>query len=81
MFNMAREWGITDRVNPATGVRKNKEKPRDFYASPVIWDAVYAKASPELRDAMDLAYLTGQRPADVLAFRATDVIDGYLQIA
>ena len=29
---------------------------------------------------MDLAYLTGQRPADVLASRASDVVDGYLQI-
>lgn len=81
IFNMAREWGITDRPNPATGIRKNKETPRDFYASPAIWDAVYVKASPELRDAMDLGYLTGQRPSDVLATRATDVANGFLQFA
>jgi integrase len=80
IFNMAREWGVTSQVNPAAGVRKNKEKPRDFYAGPAIWDAVYAVAVPELKDAMDLAYLTGQRPADVLASRASDVIDGHLQI-
>lgn len=30
---------------------------------------------------MDLGYLTGQRPADVLATRATDVVDGFLQFA
>ena len=81
IFNIAREWGVTDQGNPATGVRKNKERPRDFYAGPAIWNAVYAKASPDLRDAMDLAYLTGQRPADVLAFRASDIVDGYLQIS
>ncbi|QWE81227.1 tyrosine-type recombinase/integrase [Pseudomonas donghuensis] len=81
IYNMAREWGITERENPAAGVRKNKERPRDFYASPEIWNAVYSCAVSELRDAMDLAYLTGQRPADVLSMRATDCVDGHLQVA
>ncbi|MET3052075.1 tyrosine-type recombinase/integrase [Pseudomonas alkylphenolica] len=81
IYNMAREWGITERENPAAGVRKNKERPRDFYAGPEIWDAVYRWAASELRDAMDLAYLTGQRPADVLSMRATDCVDGHLQVA
>ncbi|WP_095162664.1 tyrosine-type recombinase/integrase [Pseudomonas sp. Irchel 3F5] len=80
IYNMAREWGITERENPATGVRKNKERPRDFYAGAEIWDAVYRRAAPELRDAMDLAYLSGQRPADVLSMRATDCTDGHLQV-
>lgn len=81
IYNIAREWGITDKENPAAGVRKNKETPRDFYAGAAIWDAVYGVAVSELRDAMDLAYLTGQRPADVLSMRATDVIDNFLQVA
>lgn len=81
IYNMAREWGITERENPAAGVRKNKERPRDFYAGPEIWNAVYQCAVDELRDAMDLAYLTGQRPADVLSMRATDCVDGHLQVA
>lgn len=80
IYNIAREWGLTDKQNPVTGVRKNKETPRDFYAGPIIWDAVYAFASSELRDAMDLAYLTGQRPSDVLKVRASDVVDGFLQV-
>lgn len=42
---------------------------------------LYSKAVPELRDAMDLAYLTGQRPADVLRMRAADVVDGFLMVA
>lgn len=41
-------------------MRKNKETPRDYYANDVVWDAVYMKAAQELKDAMDLAYLTGQ---------------------
>ncbi len=81
IYNIAREWGLTDKQNPVTGVRKNKEIPRDFYAGPLIWDAVYSQACVELRDAMDLAYLTGQRPADVLRTRATDVTDGFLLVA
>jgi integrase len=81
IYNIAREWGITDKENPASGVRKNKETPRDFYADATIWNAVYGAASPELKDAMDLAYFTAQRPADVLSMRATDVIDSFLQVA
>lgn len=81
IYNMAREWGVTERENPAAGVRKNKERPRDFYAGPEIWNAVYDRAASELRDAMDLAYLTGQRPADVLIMRAADCDDKYLQVA
>jgi hypothetical protein len=35
-------------------------------AKDAIGNTVYAKAVGELKDAMDLAYLTVQRPADVL---------------
>jgi len=62
-------------------VRKNKEKPRDYYANEIVWKAVYEEAPQELREAMDLAYLSGQRPADVLAMRK-DFREGvYLRIA
>jgi hypothetical protein len=65
VFNIAREWGLTNRENPGQGVRKNKETPRDYYANDAVWKAVYQKGEIELQEAMDLAYLTGQRPADV----------------
>lgn len=80
VFNMAREWGFTDKENPCAGVRKNKEKVRDFYANDVVWAAVYAQAPQELKDAMDLAYLTGQRPADVIAMNEGDVEGDYLTV-
>ncbi len=79
-FTIAREWGLTDKANPCFGVRRNKEKPRDFYAGEVVWNAVYLEAAQELKDAMDLAYLTGQRPADVLKIAATDLNNGFLLI-
>lgn len=80
VWNMAREWGFTAKENPVKGVRKNKEKPRDFYADDQVWSAVYGAACDELKDAMDLAYLTGQRPADVLKMRLSDIKDGALEL-
>lgn len=41
---------------------------------------MYSEAVQELKDAMDLAYLTGQRPADVLKIAATDLNNGFLLI-
>ncbi|WP_414155755.1 tyrosine-type recombinase/integrase [Pseudomonas sp. BNK-43-a] len=81
VFNTAREWGLTTRDNPCLGVRKNKEKPRDFYANEAVWQAVYEEAPQELKDAMDLAYLTGQRPSDVLSMRKDDMDGIYLQVS
>lgn len=80
VFNMAREWGYTAKENPCRGVRKNKEEPRDFYADKEVWDAVYAVACEELQDAMDVAYLTGQRPADVRKMMITDIRDNALHV-
>jgi integrase len=80
VFNMAREWGLTAKENPCQGVRKNKETPRDYYANDAVWSVVYRKATPELKDAMDLAYLTGQRPADVLVMRRDDIEGGFLVV-
>lgn len=80
-FNLAREWGHTRVENPCRGVRKNKEKPRDFYADADVWAAVYAQAGETLRDAMDLAYLTAQRPGDVLRMTVGSIADGMLEVA
>lgn len=80
VFNLAREWGYTAKENPCRGVRKNRETPRDYYADDAVWSAVYQAACDELRDAMDLAYLSGQRPADVLKMRFSDIKDGALEV-
>lgn len=52
MFNIARKRGLTANENPCREVRKNREKPRDYYAKDTVWDAVYAWAVPESRCAM-----------------------------
>ncbi|MCK9818136.1 tyrosine-type recombinase/integrase [Pseudomonas sp. MAFF 302046] len=80
IFTFAREWGLTEKANPCARLRRNKETPRDFYAGKIVWDAVYVQAPPELKDAMDLAYLTGQRPADVLKASTADLNNGFLMV-
>lgn len=80
VWNHAREWGYTEKENPCRGVRKNKEKPRDFYVDDETWSAVYEQGCQELKDAMDLAYLTGQRPTDVLGLKFVDVYKNVLQL-
>ncbi len=79
-YNMAREWGFTSKENPCRGVARNKEAPRDVYVTDEVWNAVYDLASADLQVAMDLAYLTGQRPADVRKMRWSEVSDDYLLV-
>lgn len=81
LFNKAREWGYTDAPNPCQGVKGFTESGRDRYVTDAEFLAVHAKADATLRDAMDLALLTGQRPADVLKIRREDIRDGALFIA
>lgn len=80
IFNYARETGLTDAPNPALGVRKNKESGRDVYVEDELYEAVWTSADEPTRDAMDLAYLVGQRPADTLKFDERDIHDGFLHV-
>jgi len=78
IFNKAREWGYTAAPNPCAGVKGFTERGRDTYIEDVTYQAVWDAADWPTRDAMDLAYLTGQRPADVLKMRLPDIRDGFL---
>ena len=80
IFNHARAWGYTDITNPCIGIKGHKEKSRDRYVSDHEYAAVWACAHPTVQDAMDLALCTGQRPADVLKFNVTDIVDGSLSL-
>lgn len=80
IFTKAREWGLLNGANPCQGIERLPEPPRDYYLDDGVWAALYAVAPPELQDAMDLAYLTGQRPADVLRMRLTDIQDGAIEV-
>lgn len=81
IWNMARDWGYTDLPNPCAGIKGYTEKGRkDIYIEEAMFAAVYATASQPLRDAMDMAYLTGQRPADVLKMAENDLRDEVLYV-
>jgi len=78
MWNKARGRGYTDLPDPWEGIQVHSLEKRTVYITDAIFEAVWASASVPLRDAMDLAYLTGQRPADALKMTEHDIIDGHL---
>jgi len=71
---MARDY-VT--VNPVASI-KTKRLPgrKNVYIEDEVLDAVYKHASPALKDAMDLAFYLGQRPADVLKLSETNIKNG-----
>lgn len=80
IFNHARAWGYTDAPNPCAGIRGFREAGRDRYVTDDEYQAVWTTADDGLRDAMDLALLTAQRPADVLKMNRADIRDGALWV-
>lgn len=80
IFNKAREWGYTDAPNPCAGVKGFPEPGRDKYVEDPEFLAVYVLACVPVRNAMDLAYLSGQRPGDVHRMTIAHVQDGTLRV-
>lgn len=80
MFNYAREIGMTKAANPCFGITVNDETGRDVYVEDDLFGKVYEHADQPTRDAMDLAYLSGQRPQDTLNYDERDIRDGFLHI-
>lgn len=71
IWSKALMWGMTRQPWPAAGVKgwKNKETARQFEVTDELFGAVYAQASPMLRDCMDIATATGMRLSDVRTIR------------
>lgn len=81
IFNFAREYGYTSRENPCQGVKGFKERGRkDIYVSDEMLNKVLVVADKPAWFALRLAYLTGQRPSDVLKMKVTDIYDSYLHL-
>lgn len=78
IFNFARGKGFTAVANPREGIAGFTEKGRDIYVEDAQFKAVWEVADCALQDAMDLAYLTGQRPSDTLQFSETNIHDSVL---
>lgn len=80
IFNMARSWGALNTINPCAGIKGYPEKGRNIYIEDAIYDALYSVATQPLKDALDLAYLTGQRPADLIKIGAAEILDSVLKV-
>lgn len=80
LFNYARAKGWTERENPCLGIKGFAHGHRDVYITDDIFSAVLSCADDPTKRAMRLAYLTGQRPADVIMMRYEDIIDGTLPV-
>lgn len=80
LFSAIFNYAEKSAPNPARGVHKNKERGRETYVEDDTYGRVHAAAEEPLQDAMDLAYLAGQRPADTLRFLETDMRDGFLHV-
>lgn len=78
IWNFAREKGLTSKSNPCAGIKGHKEEGRDVYIEDDVYRVVHDAAEPPLKDALDLAYLIGQRPADVLKLTRADIKEGAL---
>lgn len=81
IWNYAREMGYTALANPCSGVKGYKETGRDVYIEDALYKKVHDQADQGLRDAMDLAYLTGQRVGDTLRMDERDVRDGFIAVS
>ncbi len=80
IWNHARAWGYTDLPNPCAGIKGFKLPKRTIYIKDAVFKAVYDCGSVPLQDAMDLAYLIGQRPADALKKTEHDIVDDHLTV-
>ena len=61
-------------------MRKNPEKPRRVEVTDAVFDALYVKADPVLRDVMDWMTAIGLRGTDVLNLQLTDYRDGVVRV-
>lgn len=81
LWNHARGWGYTNMQNPCVGIMGHSIEKKTAYVTDAIFNAVRDCASDALKDALDLAYFTGQRPADTLKMCGSDIANGYLEIS
>lgn len=88
VYNWARGEGLTGAPNPCAGIKFSKVEKRAFepmgrrkiHVTDTAYRACYERGDAVLQDSMDVAYLAGQRPGDVLKALWTDIVDGVLWV-
>lgn len=79
-WNWARGNGTTSAQNPTEGVKRHKEPGRSMYIEDDEMAAILAHADEPLREAIELAYLIGQRPGDLRDISETDIRNGMIEL-
>jgi len=73
VFGRAIEWGIYDRLNPASNIKKFKENSRERFLQrdelPRFFEALAAEPNPVIRRFFAVCLLTGARRGNVLSMR------------
>lgn len=77
-WNWGRDQGKTKTQNPTVGVKRHKETGRRLYIEDDELELIMEHADEPLREAIELAYLIGQRPCDLRDIRETDIRDGFI---
>ena len=77
VFAFARARGLTRAENPCAGIRGTKAH-RDRYVEDAELLDVLGRADGTLAAFLELCYLTGQRPGDVVRMRRQDIQGGAL---
>lgn len=77
VFGRAIEWGLWDKVNPATGIRKFPEKSRDRFIQsnelPLFFEALAMEGNETLQDYYMLLLMTGVRKTNLMAMRWDEI--------
>lgn len=74
VYKKAIRWGDAE-ANPCTGVERNPDRPRQVYVGHDRFWQAWRDAPERIQLAMELAYITGQRQADILRLRWSDCTD------
>lgn len=77
IFGRAVEWGLYEDLNPARGIRRNRERARDRFIQSCelkyFFEAVAMEPNETIRDYVLISLLTGARRSNVLAMQWNDL--------
>lgn len=84
LFNWARGEGHTNAPNPFHGIKFSRAERKAFephgrrkvYVTEALFGETYQRGDEVVQDCMDLAYLGGQRPGDILKALRSDIVEG-----
>ena len=81
LYRFALERGWT-KFNPVSAIKRKKlPGRRDVYIEDDVLKLVYDQGSVALKDAIDLAYVLGQRPVDILHLTESSITGGMIMTA